>query len=44
VSEQADDRKYALLQAAATLIGPAVTDEERAVKIAKKLLELIEAE
>jgi hypothetical protein len=37
-----DDRKYALLLAAATLIGPAVTEEERAVKIAKKLLELIE--
>jgi hypothetical protein len=39
-----DDRKYALLQSATALIGPVVTTEEQAVKIAKKLLELIEAE
>jgi hypothetical protein len=36
------EREMALLQAASTLLGPVVTDEERAVKIAKTLLELIE--
>jgi hypothetical protein len=44
MAEMADDRKYALLQSATALIGPVVTTEEQAVKIAKKILELIEAE
>jgi hypothetical protein len=36
------ERDFALLQAAVTLLGPVVTDEERAVEIARTVLELIE--
>jgi len=41
-AKQKRERERALLQAAATLLGPVVTDEVRAVAISTRLMEIIE--